>query len=98
MTVSECETLEECVEALSIELNTPRDVCAVLEALRSFEMAVSHFENKAVAERITSQIDYIYNILDASISRHMIRYGYWDTETTPERPDPEKIQFAERFA
>ncbi len=98
MSISEREILEECIGALSLEMNNPADVCIVLEALRSFEAVVCCFENKVVVERITSQIDYIYGILDAAISRQMIRYGYWDTETTPERPDPTKIQFAENFA
>ena len=90
--------MEQGIETLSVEINNPADVCIVLEALRSFETAISCFENKAVVERITSQIDYIYGILDAAISRQMIRYCYWDTELTPERPDPTKIQFTENFS
>lgn len=97
MSISERAIVEQGIETLSVEMNNPADVCIVLEALRSFETAISCFENKAVVERITSQIDYIYGILDAAISRQMIRYGYWDTELTPERPDPTKIQFTESF-
>ncbi len=98
MSTSERAIVKERIGALSVEMNNPADVCKVLEALRSLKTAICGFENKVVVERITSQIDYVYNILDAAISRQMIRYGYWDTETTPKRPDPTKIQFAENFA
>jgi len=98
MTASDRAIVEQHVGDISVEMNNPADVCVVLDRLRLFEAAVGGFENKVAAERITSQIDYIYDILDAAISRQMIRYGYWDMETTPERPDPTTIQFAENFA
>lgn len=70
--------------------NTMKDVCDVelmMKKLIEFRFQMAEIENEAVSSRICEQIDYLYAILDTSISRYLIRYGYWDIEDASERPD-----------
>ncbi len=87
MTESERQITEGFIGAdhtlLSLE-----DVINALTSLSEFKENVSGFENNAVKDRINEDIDYIYDILNAAVSRELIRYGYWDIEKDTHREYP----------
>lgn len=73
MSTSERKSLDQYMGELSLEMNSADDISEVLDILLSFKDTVHTFENKAVTDRISYQIDYIYGILDAAAFRHMNR-------------------------
>ncbi len=74
-------------------MQNPKDIMDTLSTLVKLKEKAKTLENKAARERISEEIDYVYNILDASISRYLVRHGYWNIELNPERPDIYSIDF-----
>ena len=97
MSDDELLALSEFDRQTSFEMETPRDVYEMLLLLSELGERVEKFESDPVTDRICDQIDYIYNILDVAITRHMIRFGYWNVETTPTRPSVYDIIFNEEI-
>ncbi len=93
MTEEEILIIREFEKNIDLPLNDPREVADLLSLLLELKAQVGEFESPAVRDRLTEQIDYIYGILDLSISRYLLRYGYWDIEKTLERPDVYSISF-----
>lgn len=73
MSASERKLLDQYMQQLSLNMNNTDDISEALDILYSFKDAVHTFENKAVTDRISYHIDYIYGILDAAAFRHMNR-------------------------
>lgn len=86
MSESEKQLLNKYIDELSLDISGISDVNVALEILRSFEKAVESFDNQAVAARISSQINYIYGILDAAVYRHTLRYGEQTNVEFPNKP------------
>ena len=93
MTENERRIIESFNSDTILHINNPKDLMNILSILETFKEQVSKFGDTAVKDRITEQIDYIYTILDASISRYLIRYGYWDVQASAERPDVYTLNF-----
>lgn len=86
MSSHEEQLLTKYMDSLKVEINTAEDVSAVLATLKAFEEEIQGLENKAVIERISSQINYIYNILEAAVYRHTVRYGEQSIVEFPNKP------------
>jgi hypothetical protein len=74
-------------------MNDPADIQDMLNLLEKLKNDASKLENKAVGDRIVDQVEYIYNIMDAAITRYLVRYGYWDMEKVYERPNVYNLTF-----
>lgn len=73
MSASEKELFEQCMNKLSLEIDDYVDIKITIQLLLSFKNNVNTFENQVAAERISSQIDYISNILHAELYRQSLR-------------------------
>ena len=56
-------------------MNSVHDVELMLDKLTALRAQTVEFENRSVSNRLCEQIDYLYDVLDAWISRYIIRYG-----------------------
>ena len=91
MSEEEKRIVEEFFANSNTSMNDIYDISRMLDKLTSLKSQVLLFENKAVSKRISEQIDYVFDILDTSISRYLLRNGYWDMENVKERPEINKI-------
>ncbi len=92
MGAEEIALLEEFDRSTEGTISTAADIAERLELLQAFAESTQHFDNAAVSDRITGEVDYICHILEASLSRSLIRDGLWNPETEPERPDPINVK------
>ncbi len=90
----EREIIQQFIECEFDKMHTPRDVAERLKMLRDLRTNVEKISHRAARERITEQIDYVYKILDVSITRYLLSHGMWDPKTHPKRPDVYTLQFA----
>jgi hypothetical protein len=92
MTAEEMALIEEFDRATEATIESSVHIVERLELLQNLKEKAKNFDNDAVRDRITSEIDYISRILEAALSRSLIRDGLWNPETQPERPDPRDMK------
>ena len=95
MTTDELDYINQFMDETGSRMKNPKDVMDILKRIDALKKRINSFTNEDVRERMTEQIDYLVNALDVSISRHLIRYGYWDVESGGERPDVYTLTFVE---
>jgi hypothetical protein len=93
----EIEIISYFITATDIQMKTPKDIENVLQQIIMLNAYSDTFSNENVKARILEQTEYIYNILDVAITRHLVRYGYWDMENVEERPNLSTITFKEEI-
>lgn len=92
MGAEEIALIEEFDRATEATIESSVHIAEWLELLQDLKEKAENFDNDAVRDRITSEIDYIYHILNSALSRNLIRDGLWNPETQPNRPDPRDIK------
>lgn len=90
----EREVLIAMLDSLPTDMQDPCDIADVLVALEKMREAISDFDDPAVRERLTEQIDHLSRIFDAAITRYLIHYGYWTPSTEPDRPSVYEFDFS----
>jgi uncharacterized lipoprotein YddW (UPF0748 family) len=76
-------------------MENPKNVAVFLNELIILKYNVQGFADSAVKGRIIEQIDYIYEILDLSITRYLISHGHWNPENQSERPDVDSLDLSQ---
>ncbi len=88
------DTLNNIIETVKkVEINSPSDYAAVMDALELLSGYNSMTPNKTIRARIADDINYLMNLLDLKINRELINNGYWNGKGP--RPDISTKQFRE---
>ena len=80
LTVLEYEIIMEFCQNSSERLNCPQNTADLLKKLEMLRTSVEAIENEAAKARLIEQIDYIYKVLDLSITRSINRQQIIDNQ------------------